>query len=129
MVLGINFNLSLYNTTLIFNQVLKQVRLYGIQLRLLRGCTKHSNTKILQTFRRVPRAMVNAPWYVRSRYKHLGIPTVEDRSKDSPRRKTDFVFMTTQKSLANNWLVYQNQLDNNQHYIRRLKGTKPFALL
>jgi hypothetical protein len=61
-LIGRNSSLSLHNKLLIYKQILKPVWTYGIQLW---GCTKPSNTEILQRFQnKVLRNMVTAPWYI-----------------------------------------------------------------
>jgi hypothetical protein len=49
--------LSLGNTITIYQAIIKPVWTYGIELW---GCSKPSNTKILQTLRK----LANAPWYI-----------------------------------------------------------------
>jgi hypothetical protein len=56
------YKLSLENKLLVFKCILKPIWTYGIQLW---GCTKPSNTKVLQRFQsNVLRSITNAPWYV-----------------------------------------------------------------
>jgi len=61
-LIGRNSSLSLHNKLLLYKEILKPIRTYGIQLW---GCTKQSNINIIQRFQnKVLRNMVNAPWYV-----------------------------------------------------------------
>ena len=46
-----------------YKKILRPVWIYGIQLW---GCTKKTNIKVIITFRKVVRSIVNAPWYVRN---------------------------------------------------------------
>ena len=63
-LMGIRSALSTHNKLVLYNQVLKPVWTYGIQLW---GCTKLSNIAIIQRFQnKVLRDIVNAPWYVRN---------------------------------------------------------------
>ena len=80
-LIGRNSKLAIQNKILIYNQILKPVWLYGIQLW---GCANDSNIKIIQTFQnKVLRSIVNAPWYVRNSDLHrdLHIPTVKEEIK------------------------------------------------
>ncbi|PNF23744.1 hypothetical protein B7P43_G17197 [Cryptotermes secundus] len=86
--------LSLENKIIIYKTILKPVWTYGIELW---GCSKPSNTKILQTFQsKTLRNLVNAPFYVSNATLHndLGIPyvtevirTYADHSKQQPSNK------------------------------------------
>ena len=70
--------LSLENKIIIYKTILKPVWTYGIELW---GCSKPSNTKILQTFQsKTLRQLANAPWYVSNATLHndLGIPYVTE---------------------------------------------------
>jgi hypothetical protein len=54
--------LSLENKITIYKAIIKPVWAYGIELW---GCSKLSNTKILQTFQsKTLRNLTNAPWYI-----------------------------------------------------------------
>jgi hypothetical protein len=67
-LIGRNSSPSLHNKLLIHKQILKPVWTYGIQLW---GCTKPSNTEIIQRFQnKVLRNMVTAPWYIRNNDLH-----------------------------------------------------------
>jgi hypothetical protein len=55
---------STHNKLVLYNQILKPVWTYGIQLW---GCTKPSNTAIIKRFQnKVLRNIVDAPWYSRN---------------------------------------------------------------
>jgi hypothetical protein len=56
--------LSIHNKLMLYKQILKLVRTYGIQLW---GCTKQSNIDIIQRFQnKVLRNIAGAPWYIRN---------------------------------------------------------------
>jgi hypothetical protein len=70
--------LSLANKITIYNAIIKPVWTYGIELW---GCSKPSNTKILQTFQsKTLRKLANAPWYISNVTLHndLGIQYVTE---------------------------------------------------
>ena len=70
--------LSLENKIILYKTIIKPVWTYGIELW---GCSKPSNTKILQTFQsKTLRKLVNAPWYVSNATLHndLSIPYVTE---------------------------------------------------
>ena len=49
---------------MLYKQILKSIWAYGIQLC---GCTRHSNTDIIQRFKnKVLRNNIDAPWYIRN---------------------------------------------------------------
>jgi len=61
-LMGRYFALSVYNKLMLYQQVLKPVWTYGIQLW---GCTSQSNRNIIQRFQnRVLRGIVDPPWYI-----------------------------------------------------------------
>ena len=69
--------LSAYNNLMLYQQVLKPVWTYGIQLW---GCTGQSNRNIIQRFQnRVLRCIGDAPWYIRNDnvHKDLDVETVD----------------------------------------------------
>lgn len=77
-LIGRSSTVSIYNKTLIYNQVLKPAWCYGIQIC---GCAKEVHINKFQTFQnKVLRNIVNAPWYVRNSDLHrdLKIPLVKD---------------------------------------------------
>lgn len=117
-LLGRNSELSVYNKILIYKQILKPVWTYGIQIW---GCTKMTNTKIIQTFQnKVLRGIVNAPWYIRNNDLHrdLGIEFVTDEIKKYA-VKHDTRLQTHVNAEMHNVL----NIDNN---IRRLSRIKPY---
>lgn len=119
-LMGRNSELSIHNKIKLYNQILKPIWSYGIQLW---GCTKKTNLNIIQTFQnKVLRNIVNAPWYIRNKDLHrdLQIKLVSDEVKK-------FAVKHNQRLQ-----VHQNQeiepvLDVTNN-IRRLKRTKPHEL-
>jgi hypothetical protein len=70
--------LSLENKITIFKAIIRPIWTYGIELW---GCSKPSNTKILQMFQsKTLRKLANAPWYISNVTLHddLGIPYVTE---------------------------------------------------
>lgn len=120
-LLGRNSELSVENKILLYNQILKPVWTYGIQLW---GCTKKSNLQIIQTFQnKVLRGMVNAPWYVRN----------EDLHRDL---RIDSVAEVLKKFAGKHHIRLQNHVNdemqavlNVHNNVRRLKRTKPYELM
>lgn len=77
-LLGHNSQLSIYNKILLYQQIIKPIWTYGIQLW---GCTKRANINIIQKMQnKILRAIVKAPWYVRNEDLHrdLKINTVAE---------------------------------------------------
>jgi hypothetical protein len=77
-LIGNKSQLSLENKTTIYKTILKTIWTYWIELW---GCSKPSNTKILQMFQsKMLRQLVNAPWYVSNPTLHneLSIPYVTE---------------------------------------------------
>lgn len=77
-LLGRRSQLFLDNKVLLYKIILKPIWTYGIELW---GCSRPSNTKILQTFQsKTLRIIANAPWYVTNQTLHndLGVPFIED---------------------------------------------------
>lgn len=120
-LIGRKSKLAIQNKVLIYNQVLKPIWLYGIQLW---GCAKESNIKIIQTFQnKVLRNMVNAPWYIRNcdLHRDLRIPEVAEEIKR---------FATKHESRLNQHVNLEaRQLLCNEDLVRRLKRIKPFELI
>lgn len=119
-LLGRKSELSVYNKIMIYNQVLKPVWTYGIQLW---GCTKKSNAKMIQTFQnRVLREIVNAPWYVRNkdlhRDLHVNLVTEEIRKNAVKHNQRLQIHENTEMEAV-------LDVANN---VRRLKRTKPHEL-
>jgi hypothetical protein len=84
--------LSLENKITIYKVIIKPVRTYGIELW---GCSKPSNTKILQMFQsKTLRKFANAPWYILNIALHddLCIPYVAEvvRTYAKIKKKSDF---------------------------------------
>lgn len=120
-LLGRNSQLSIKNKVLIYQQVLKPVWTYGLQLW---GCTKESNYNCLQVFQnRVLRNIVNAPWYVRNEdlHRELRVRTVKEEIQKIARRH--------EERLHKHPNVEVLQLLDNQDLVRRLRRTKPFELV
>jgi hypothetical protein len=70
--------LSLKNKLLLYKSIIKPIWTYGVQLW---GCTKPSNTQIIQRLQsKVLRTISSAPWYVSNLRLHidLQVPYVTD---------------------------------------------------
>jgi hypothetical protein len=70
--------LTLENKITIYKEIIRPVSTYGIELW---GCSKPSNTKILQTLQsKTLRKLANASWYISNVTLHndLGIPYVTE---------------------------------------------------
>jgi hypothetical protein len=119
-LIGRHSKLSIFNKTLIYNQILKPVWLYGIQVW---GCASDSNITPIQTFQNIVlRNIVNAPWYVRNSdiHRDLRVATVkEEISKYAAKHKDRLQRHQNPEAL---------QLLNNENHLRRLKRKKPFDL-
>lgn len=108
--------LSLENKILIYKCILRPIWTYGIELW---GCSKPTNTKILQTFQsKTLRMMSDAPWYVSNKTLHndLNVPYVTEVIKH---------FSTKYETRTND---HENPLINellHTNYPRRLKRTWP----
>ena len=75
--MGRNSALSVYNKSMLYQQVLKPVRTYGIQLW---GFTSQTNRNIIQRFQnRVLRGIVDASCYIRNDnlHKDMDVETVD----------------------------------------------------
>jgi hypothetical protein len=75
-LIGNRSQLPLENKVLLYKAILKPIWTYGIELW---GCTKPSNTKILQSFQsETLRSITGAPWYVSNKTLHenLNIPFI-----------------------------------------------------
>ena len=110
--------LSVYNKLMLYQQILKPVWTYGIQLW---GCASQSNRNIIQRFQnRVLQGIVNAPWYIRNDnlHKDLDVETVDSVIKKYAQ--------SHEKWHIN---VEALQLLNIDGLARRLKRTKPFELV
>lgn len=120
-LLGHKSQLSIHNKIKIYNQVLKPIWVYGIQLW---GCARDSHIKRIQTFQnKVLRNMVGAPWYVRNSDLHrdLGIPEVAaEIGRFATKHESRLHQHTNAEAI---------QLLNNENLTRRLKRRKPFELV
>lgn len=88
-LIGRGSTLSIYNKILIYNQILKPIWIYGIQIW---GCAKQVHINSIQTFQnKVLRNIVNAPWYVRNTdiHRDLKIPFVRDEIGKFARKHRD----------------------------------------
>ena len=103
-----------------YKQILKPVWTYEVQLW---GCTKQSNTDIIQRFQnKVLRNIVDAPWYIRNadlyRDLQMGMVTREIGKFDKKH----------EERLHHHINVEAIQLLDNSELVRRLKK-KPFELV
>ncbi|KAL1448307.1 hypothetical protein WDU94_003690 [Cyamophila willieti] len=119
-LLGRCSKLPVENKLLLYNQVLKPIWTYGIQLW---GCTSPSNRLTIEQFQnKVLRGIVNAPWYIRNDDLHrdLGVESVKDCMKrlasDHERRLRDH---------SNPEAIHLLRIDD---LFRRLKRVKPHEL-
>jgi hypothetical protein len=113
--------LSVCNKLMLYQQVLKPVWTYGIQLW---GCASQSNRNIIQRFQnRVLRGIVDAPWYIRNEnlHKDLDVATVDSVIKQYAQRR--------EQCLHRHINVEALQLLHNDGLARRLQLTKPFELV
>lgn len=120
-LLGRNSKMTTYNKLLLYQQVLKPIWTYGIQLW---GCTKQSNINIIQRFQnKVLRAIVNAPWYIRNSDLHrdLQVEFVENEISKFAR--------SHEKRLHQHVNTEAIQLLDTTDMVRRLKRTKPHELV
>ena len=105
--------LSVYNMLMLYQQVLKPVWTYSIQLW---GCTSQSNRNIIQRFQnRVLRGIVAAPWYIRNNnvHKDLDVETVDSVIKKYAQ--------SHEQRIQRHINVEALQLLNNDGLVRRLK--------
>jgi hypothetical protein len=111
--------LSLGNKITIYKVIIKPVWMYGIELW---GCSKPSNTKILQTFQsKTLRKLANAPWYVSNITLHndLCIPYVTEVITYAKKHKN--------RTAQNNQLI--RYLFNQPEIGRRLNRMWPEDLI
>lgn len=83
-LLGRESKLSIHNKKLLYNQILRPVSSYGIQLW---GCDSESTIQMIQRFQnKTLRNILDAPWYIRNSdiHKDLGIDTVRQTITDKP---------------------------------------------
>jgi hypothetical protein len=110
--------LSTHNKLVLYNQILKPVWTYGLQLW---GCTKPSNIAIIQRFQnKVLRAIVNAPWYVRNADLH------RDLKMEMVTAEIQRFARKHEERLHRHDSVEAIKLLDNSAQPRRLKRTKPF---
>ena len=120
-LMGRHSSMSVENKIILYNQVLKPVWTYGIQLW---GCASQSNINTIQKFQNnVLRCIVNAPWYIRNTDLHrdLGMETVSDTI-----RKLAIAHQTRLQEHVNEEIVHLLDVDN---LIRTLKRRKPNDLV
>lgn len=120
-LLGRNSELSVHNKVRIYNQILKPVWTYGIQLW---GCTKKTNSNIIQTFQnKVLRGIVNAPWYVRNADLHrdLQVNTVSSEINRFAKKHNDRLQIHLNPEIG--------VVLDVSHQTRRLMRTKPHELI
>jgi hypothetical protein len=113
--------LSLENKITIYKAIIKPIWTYGIELW---GCSKASNTKIIQTFQsKTLRKLANAPWYISNvtLHKDLRIPYVAEVIRTYAKNHKN---RTTQN---NNQLI--RDLFNQPEIGRRLKRLWPEDLI
>jgi hypothetical protein len=112
--------LSLENKTLVHKCILKLIWTYGIQLW---GCTKPSNTKVLQRFQsNVLRSITKVPWYVSNLrlQRDLQIPFITEVKKYS------IIYHSRLIRHKNNQVT---ELSNPLHVKRRLRRQWPSDLI
>lgn len=120
-LIGRYSQLSIQNKVLIYQQILKPVWTYGLQLW---GCTKKSNYRNLETLQnRILRNIVCAPWYVRNDdlRRDLKIESIPNEIKKVARRHEERLHKHPNHEAL--------QLLVNEPQMRRLKRTKPFELV
>jgi hypothetical protein len=120
-LLGRTSHLSIENKILVYNQIIKPVWSYGIQLW---GCASKSNIQSIQTFQnKVLRGIVNAPWYARNSdiHRDLGIKMVTAEIKRTAKKHEHRLHQHTN--------VEAIQLLDNNRTVRQLKRLKPFELV
>lgn len=120
-LLGRKSQLSIPNKIKIYNQILKPVWLYGIQLW---ACAKNKNIEIIQVFQnKVLRGIVNAPWYFRNSDLHrdLGVPKVADEIKKYALRHKQRLQQHINQEVKD--------LLNVHNLPRRLKRKRPLQLV
>jgi hypothetical protein len=120
-LLGHNSELSVHNKLTLFEQVLRPVWSYGIQLW---GCASDSNIPVIQRYQnKVLKGIVNVLWYFRNSDLHrdLGIETVTDIiakfAKSHEYRLQDHINIEVSRIL------------NVNNITRRFKRKKPFELV
>lgn len=120
-LLGSNSEVSLSNKLLVYNQIIKPIWTYGIQLW---GCSKKTNVQIIQkTQNKILRTIVNAPWYIRNEDLHrdLGINTVIEETKRHAQKHATKLQLHTNEDL--------NEIFFSHNHNRRLLRTLPMDLV
>jgi hypothetical protein len=120
-LLGRTSQLSIQNKIMVYNQIIKPVWTYGIQLW---GCASKGNIQIIQQFQnKLLRGIVNAPWYARNSDIHRdhGVRMVTAAIKRTAKKHEDQLHQHTN--------VEAIQLLDNSRAVRRLKRLKPFELV
>jgi hypothetical protein len=120
-LIGRGSALSTHKKLVLYKQILKPVLTYGVQLW---GCTKPSNTAIIQKFQnKVLRNIVAAPWYVRNADLHrdakMEVVTAEIR-RFARKHEERFLHHDNVEAI---------QLLDNSELLRRLKRTKQFEVV
>lgn len=113
--------MTMKNKLLLYQQILKPVWTYGIQLW---GCTKKTNLKQIQTFQnKMLRCITNCPWYVRNDDLHrdLRMPTVAEEIRKLAAKHEDRIRRHHNEDLQH---ILHNPIVN-----RRLRRTLPSDLL
>lgn len=121
-LMGRYSSLSIENKSLLYNQVLKPVWTYGIQLW---GCTSASNRLQIERFQnKVLRDIANAPWYIRNDMLHrdLGVESIKDTMKR-------YASAHQERLQAHDNIEVQVHLLEESSLVRRLKRRKPFELV
>jgi hypothetical protein len=120
-LMGRNSKVSVYNKILLYNQVLKPIWAYGIQLW---GCAAQSHINKIQRFQnKVLRNAVNAPWYIRNidLHKDLKVPMVHEViSHHATKHQRKLLVHTNEEA---------TQLLNISNQTKRLKRKTPFDLI
>lgn len=119
-LLGRGSKLTTYNKVLIYNQIIKPIWTYGIQLW---GCAKQTHIKQIQTFQnKVLRNIVGAPWYVRNSdiHRDLGIPSVYEEIRSCAMRH--------RARLEQHINIEASRLIEDRVRTERLKRTRPLDL-
>jgi hypothetical protein len=110
-LIGRTSQLSAEDKLLLYKTILKPIWTYGIELW---GCSKPSNTKILQAFQsKTLRLITNAPWYVNNQTLHteLSIPYINEVITTAVKKSRDRNLNHHNPLLAN---LYNRPLGNRQ---------------
>jgi hypothetical protein len=98
---------------MLYKQILKPVWTYSIQLW---GCTKQSNTDIIQRFQNnVLKNIVDAPWYIRN------VDFLRDLQMEMVTNETGKFAEKHEEMLLHHVNVEAIQLLDNSELVRRLK--------